>query len=90
MGFSGLWVVWSLLGAPGEKKKEKTKCIYKICIPLHRSESKNSRKFRQHFAFFWLKFSKISIRISVFHTDFHEISSEFHENFTEFQQISKN
>ena len=22
MGFSGLWVVWSLLGAPGEKKRE--------------------------------------------------------------------
>ena len=27
-GFSGPYVVWSLLGAPGEKKKEKTKCIY--------------------------------------------------------------
>ena len=22
MGFSGLWVVWSPLGAPGEKKRE--------------------------------------------------------------------
>ena len=22
MGFSGVWVVWSLLGAPGEKKRE--------------------------------------------------------------------
>ena len=22
MGFSGLWVVWSLLGAPGKKKRE--------------------------------------------------------------------
>ena len=30
MGFLGLWVVWSLLGGPGEKKKEKTKCIYTI------------------------------------------------------------
>ena len=29
MGFSGVWVVWSLLGAPGEKKKKKTKCIYR-------------------------------------------------------------
>ena len=34
MGFSGLWVVWSLLGAPGEKKKEKTKCIYNTCSLL--------------------------------------------------------
>ena len=30
-GFSGPYVVWSLLGAPGEKKREilKTKCIYR-------------------------------------------------------------
>ena len=28
MRFSGLYVVWSLRGAPGEKK-EKTKCIYR-------------------------------------------------------------
>ena len=27
-GFSGPFVVWSLLGGPGEKKKEKTKFIY--------------------------------------------------------------
>ena len=33
-----------------------------------------------------LTFHKISIRISVFHTDFHEISSEFELNFTEISQ----
>ena len=33
MAFSGPWVVWSVLGASGEKKK-KTKCIYKIWVAV--------------------------------------------------------
>ena len=41
-GFSGPFVVWGLLGAAGEKK-EKTKCSYKICEPLHRSKFKICR-----------------------------------------------
>ena len=45
---------------------------------------RNLRTFRRHFAkCCWiLNFHKISIRTNVFHTDFREISSEFHENFT--------
>ena len=27
MRFSGVWVVWSLLGAPGEKKRENQMCL---------------------------------------------------------------
>ena len=38
---------------------------------------------------FQRKSQKKSVRIRIFHTDFREISSEFHEIFTESRQISE-
>ena len=45
MGFSGLWVVWSLLGAPGEKKRENQMYLqdYNTYAPFLRQ---NVAKFR--------------------------------------------
>ena len=41
---------WSgVSGSPWREKKEKTKCIYKICILLHRSDLKISAKNRRNF-----------------------------------------
>ena len=41
MGFSGLWVVWSPLGAPGEKKRENQMYLQ----DLHPSRDPNLQNF---------------------------------------------
>ena len=41
---------------PQERKKEKTKCSYKICNPSHRSKLKIFAKIRQTFFAFLLEF----------------------------------
>ena len=46
---------------PLERKKRKTKCIYKICIPLHRFKSRKFCKISSKFYRFFRKFCKICI-----------------------------
>ena len=48
---------------PLERKKDKTKCIYKMCILLHRSKLKIVGKFRD-FAEISAKFCKILEKIA--------------------------
>ena len=65
--------------------------IYNICIPLHRSEIRNFVKISSTFCKNCWMFAEFQSECSimVFHIDFHESSSEFHEIFTEIEEILK-
>ena len=77
MGFSGLWVVWSLLGAPGEKKRENQMYLqdFHTFAPLQFAKSvlnivqifAKSADFIVNFHYFWSKsmfFASILMKIS--------------------------
>ena len=60
-------------GSPWREKKEKTKCIYKICTPSHRSKFKTFAKIRQTFFVFLFEFMQKSLFFDNFHRILHRL-----------------
>ena len=62
MGFSGVWVVWSLLGAPGEKKRENQMYLQNYLAKFSKilQNFARNQRFSQKsvFFFFFAKFRK--------------------------------
>ena len=78
MGFLGLWVVWSLLGGPGEKKRENQMYLQHVRIfAPFQAQNFNKNQFKK-FRYF-LQFLQIFRQIIIFQPDFHENLPEFRE-----------
>ena len=63
--------------------------IYKIYIPLHLSDLKNSANFRRKFWWHFHEFQAKSLKFCNFRADFCWKCIKFYRNFTDFFQIPK-
>ena len=75
---------------PLERKKEKTKCIYKILIPLHRSTLKYLSIFRFYFCNFLHQISSFFANFESISRVFEQILMKICRNFTGLKNASQN
>ena len=90
MGFSGVWVIWSLLGAPGEKKRENQMYLQDYLAKFSKSLqnfAKNQR-FSQKSTLFFAKIRKFHKNLRFF-ANFATFSKNQLDSFEEVENCCK-